>query len=374
MHAALDGRRDRRRRGRAPVPADGAGRRRCPAAGVTVVGVLPTHRRRGVLRSLMRAQLDDVHERGEPLAALWASEETIYGRFGYGLASLGLESRSRAPRRVRSGRSRPVGRVRLVDADEAARLIPPVYDAVQRVTPGMFERAPTGGRTGCSPTRRVPARRRPEALRRARASTASRRRTRSTGCTSRSGISAGDDSCGRHRGDRDHAGRDRVDLALPARRRLDADGPGAAPAASTIRCFSCSRGRTCARPTVSDGLWVRLVDVGAALSARSYAGDGAVVLEVRDEFCPWNEGRWRLGGAARPSAPTRTPTSRSTSPTSARSTSAASRSAGSRRRAGRGAHGGRGRAGGRAVPHRRGALVPGDLLSGSATIRPARGG
>ena len=58
-----------------------------PTAGVTVVGVLPTHRRRGVLRSLMRAQLDDAHERGEPLAALWASEESIYGRFGYGLAS-----------------------------------------------------------------------------------------------------------------------------------------------------------------------------------------------------------------------------------------------------------------------------------------------
>src|SRR5581483_5441497 len=52
-----------------------------PTAGVTLVGVLPTHRRRGILGSMMRAQLDDVHERGEPLAALWASEETIYGRY-----------------------------------------------------------------------------------------------------------------------------------------------------------------------------------------------------------------------------------------------------------------------------------------------------
>ena len=58
-----------------------------PCAGVTAVGVQPTHRRRGVLRSMMDAQLRDVHERGEPIAALWASEETIYGRFGYGLAS-----------------------------------------------------------------------------------------------------------------------------------------------------------------------------------------------------------------------------------------------------------------------------------------------
>ena len=43
---------------------------------------------------------------------------------------------------------------------------------------------------------------------------------------------------------------------------------------------------------------MRLVDVGAALSARTYAGDDAVVLDVRDEFCPWNEGRWKVEGGA----------------------------------------------------------------------------
>ena len=62
-------------------------------AGVTVVGVLPTHRRRGLLSRMMRAQIDDVHERGEPFAVLWASEATIYGRFGYGLASMTYEIR-----------------------------------------------------------------------------------------------------------------------------------------------------------------------------------------------------------------------------------------------------------------------------------------
>ena len=55
-----------------------------PTAGVTVVGVLPTHRRRGILTSMMRRQLDDTRAGGEPLAALWASEPAIYGRFGYG--------------------------------------------------------------------------------------------------------------------------------------------------------------------------------------------------------------------------------------------------------------------------------------------------
>ena len=60
---------------------------RCPCGGVTVVGVSPTHRRRGVLRTMMDAQLRDIHERGEPIAALWASEETIYWGFGYGIAA-----------------------------------------------------------------------------------------------------------------------------------------------------------------------------------------------------------------------------------------------------------------------------------------------
>jgi predicted N-acetyltransferase YhbS len=58
------------------------------AAGVTLVGVSPAYRRRGILRSMMRHQLDDVRARGEPLAILWASEGAIYQRFGYGLATL----------------------------------------------------------------------------------------------------------------------------------------------------------------------------------------------------------------------------------------------------------------------------------------------
>jgi predicted acetyltransferase len=59
-----------------------------PAAGVTLVGVLPTHRRRGILNQLMRAEIDAMVARGEPLAILWASEEAIYGRYGYGMATL----------------------------------------------------------------------------------------------------------------------------------------------------------------------------------------------------------------------------------------------------------------------------------------------
>jgi Predicted acetyltransferase involved in intracellular survival and related acetyltransferases len=85
------------------------------AAGVTVVGVLPTHRRRGILSQLMRAQLSDAHARGEETAYLWASEGTIYGRFGYGLASrVGKMTLPRSASRSRT--FEPRGVFRLVSA------------------------------------------------------------------------------------------------------------------------------------------------------------------------------------------------------------------------------------------------------------------
>src|SRR5579862_7414774 len=111
-----------------------------PCAGVTVVGVYPTHRRRGVLRSMMDAQLRDVHERGEPIAALWASEETIYGRFGYGLASWAGELK--VPHEWDAFAEPPAasGKARFVTPEEAVELFPPVYDRVRRERPGMMSR------------------------------------------------------------------------------------------------------------------------------------------------------------------------------------------------------------------------------------------
>src|SRR5687768_11364464 len=56
-------------------------------AGLTVVGVLPTHRRKGILNQMMRFQLQDAHAHEEPVSILWASEEIIYQRYGYGMGS-----------------------------------------------------------------------------------------------------------------------------------------------------------------------------------------------------------------------------------------------------------------------------------------------
>jgi predicted acetyltransferase len=112
-----------------------------PCAGVTIVGVLPSHRRRGLLRRMMDAQLRDIRERGEPIAALWASEETIYGRFGYGLASLSHNIDAER-RTVSVSRELPRdGSVRLVTHDEALAVFPRLYGRVARTRPGMIVRS-----------------------------------------------------------------------------------------------------------------------------------------------------------------------------------------------------------------------------------------
>ena len=111
-----------------------------PAAAVTLVGVRPTHRRRGLMSTLMRRQLSDVHEIGrEAVAVLWASEPVIYGRFGYGLAAYSADLR------VDSGlarmRATPDARVDLLAPDDALPAIREIHDALWPTIPGMIDRA-----------------------------------------------------------------------------------------------------------------------------------------------------------------------------------------------------------------------------------------
>ncbi len=114
-----------------------------PVAGVSLVGVLPTHTRRGILRQLMREQLDDVIARGEAMAALWSSEASIYSRFGYGSA---------APRSTwtidtanvqfkDSGISASGSTtMRMIEKDEALKLFPVVYEKCFTQQPGFMRR------------------------------------------------------------------------------------------------------------------------------------------------------------------------------------------------------------------------------------------
>jgi predicted acetyltransferase len=113
-----------------------------PAGGVTWVAVLPTHRRQGVATALMRHQLDDLHERGEPLAIMWSAESIIYGRFGYGIAAPVHEMNALKAQFAFRDDPGPVGSTRLVTRDEAAALFPPVYERVRTTRPSTLSRSP----------------------------------------------------------------------------------------------------------------------------------------------------------------------------------------------------------------------------------------
>ena len=156
--------------GGVPVRAVGARRARCAAP----ARPSSASRRRiaGVAcsASMMRAHLDDAHERGEPIAALWASEETIYGRFGYGPAAYAGEVRIPKEYVDYVAPSERSGRIRIVERDEALETFPPLWEALARARPGMFIRSPEWWelRALADPPDASP-RRRPEALRAARA-------------------------------------------------------------------------------------------------------------------------------------------------------------------------------------------------------------
>ena len=299
MHAAYDGEDVVGGAGAFPMRLTVPGGR-VPAAGVTVVAVLPTHRRQGVLRSLMRAQLDDVHARGEPVAYLWASEETIYGRFGYGVASL---AGSIELPRVRAGYALPLerqGRGRLVDVGEALELFPNVYERVAVETPGMFVRTRDWWE---SRVLADPEWRRGDGGEMARVLLEVDGRPDGYALYRlhpkfEQGVSVGYTNVIEALGASPQA------TAEIWRFLLDVDWVDRVkafllPVDHPLLFLLAEPRRLGLR--VGDGLWVRLVDVGAALSARAYGEGAPIVLEVEDAFCPWNAGRWRLepGGAER---------------------------------------------------------------------------
>ena len=270
-----------------------------PVAGVTWVSVLGSHRRRGVLRSLMLRQLDDLHERGDAVAALYASEAAIYGRFGYGRAADALSFRIPTHRSAfrPDAPADPRLRLRIARPAEVQPELEKVYNEIVTTRPGLYARSAglwgkvlrdgEEARGGMGPLRCVlveddggP---RGYALFRV-----------------KPGFTEWDVPDGE------------VHL-----RELFAVDPAAYAAVwrAVLDRDLCARVVAASRPVddpiahllveprvltsgVHDDLWVRLVDVGKALTARRYAAPVDVVIEVRDPVCPWNEGRWRLAADA----------------------------------------------------------------------------
>jgi predicted acetyltransferase len=267
---------------------------RVSAAGVTIVAVLPTHRRRGILRRLMRAQLDACRERGEPVAYLWATEDTIYDRFGYGLASLSADIDLQRDRsKFHKAAQRPV-RTALLPLKDAKARIAPIYERIAQATPGMFARSPDWweARTlADAPWRRGNAGELQCAVLELDSGATAYALYRLTPNFDR-GVQTGTihvaEAMGTSPEATQAAWRYVCDIDWMARvtaSLLPVDHP--------LLLLSAEPRRL--RFTLRDGVWVRLVDVKKALSARSYASGKSVVLEVRDEFCEWNNGTWRIG-------------------------------------------------------------------------------
>jgi predicted acetyltransferase len=271
-----------------------------PTAGVMAVGVLPTHRRRGALTALMRRQLADAHERGEPLATLYAAEGAIYARFGYGLASLAGDIEL-PKEHGRPWDDEPLGNARLLDSDEdVLEVMPGIYNRVQAETVGMFTRSHDWWQVRRLSQRPGSRGKRmnvvieldgvPEAYALYRIDFgASHMVTQSVVEVSEAvGTSP-----------RALAAIWRYLLAIDWVSQINAywlplDHP----------LFHWIREPRRMRFGVMEAVWARLVDVAAALSGRGLR-DGEIVLDVSDELCPWNQARWRVanGSAERTTAP-----------------------------------------------------------------------
>ncbi|MFJ8155914.1 GNAT family N-acetyltransferase [Streptomyces sp. NPDC094468] len=269
-----------------------------PVAGVTMVSVAATHRRRGVLTAMMRRQLDDVRERGEALAALTASEPAIYGRFGYDMAVQQLHAEidtSRVTLSVPAGtddvRLRYAGPADVLDACEA------VYAELVPLRPGMlarqpgWERAflvdPESDRDGASALQCVVAERDGRIIGYARFRTKlGWSPSGHDGTVVLEDLAALDPAS--------DAALWRFLFGIDLMSKLTLRGR---PVDDAWQYLVSDIRRCLTR--VRDMGYLRLVDVGRALAARTYQAPVDVVLDVKDAFCPWNTGRWRLTGDAK---------------------------------------------------------------------------
>jgi predicted acetyltransferase len=257
-------------------------------AGVTLVSVRADQRRRGVLTAMMRDLLDDAARRGEPFAALWASENPIYGRYGFGPAvpTLRLDV-ERAGARFRV--DAPVDEVVLVDHDEAAARFPAIHEAARRDRPVLFARSgpwwerelddPPDHRHGAGEKRFALLPDRGYAIHRLRSSWGD------------DGVPTGTvevlDLVALDPGAWASLWRFVIDTDLSSRTVA-----GRRPVDDPLPLLIDDAAR--AKPSSDWSLYVRLVDVPDALAARGYAADGAVTLRVHDPLRPTNDGTWRV--------------------------------------------------------------------------------
>lgn len=266
-----------------------------PLAGVSQVGVAGTHRRRGILRAMMTAGLERLHADGEPVAALWASEPSIYGRFGFGRAALTVSVTLPRPTALTAGSPGPDGTLDVVELPGGVDRLAPLHAAGLERRIGDFARDAVwwghrtvdlpSGRNGAAPLMAV--------------------------VHATDGVDDGYAlvQLKQHWGATGPAGEVHVREVVAAnpsaelslwRYLLDVDLSASThvrnlPLGSALLAAVVDLRR--AGTSLGDNLYVRLVDVPRALSERSFAAEVDLVLEVRDEALPPNAGRWRVTSA-----------------------------------------------------------------------------
>jgi predicted acetyltransferase len=270
-----------------------------PVAGVTWVGCLPSHRRRGILTKMMRHQLDDVAERGEALAILTASEAVIYGRFGYGLSTQAAWAKVPTSRGRFALVPEAGGHIRYLWGDERAKVIPAVFDQWRRTRPGSVDRNEGKWKTFLLDRERD-------------------RQGASSVFTvvheDANGIADG------YAWYRIRQGRDTGAVNTVVAREVVALDPEVEAAlwrflldldlADSLEAqvqpldsmlpWRLKDHRAYRITFVADFLWTRILDVPVALSARRYASEGSLIVDVVDEFRPDGaaNGRFRLDASS----------------------------------------------------------------------------
>jgi predicted acetyltransferase len=265
-----------------------------PAGGLTAVAVLPTHRRRGILTEMMRYHFDDVRRNGEPVSLLWASESVIYGRYGYGIASRYVEFEIDTRHAALRDDVVVLGDVEFAPKEEALGVMPDIYATAANQWPGFLSRT-TGDwallhrdfehwRDGMTANRFA----------------VYREDDRPLGYVRYRGKEQWVDG---------HADNEllvgelmgvtpaadaalwayilSVDLVTKIRARMR-------PPSELLEYLLAEPRRI--RTRTGDGVWARLLDVPAALTARRYPVHDRLVIEVADAFLPDVAGTFELVG------------------------------------------------------------------------------
>lgn len=281
------------------VPGPAGGLQIVPMDGLTWVGVHPDARRRGVLTRMMTDHLHRVHDRGEcAVAGLHASEPSIYGRFGYGCASLdvklslGRGTSLTAPTAIAEQADGVRTHIVTLSTTEGTAALHAAHVAIAGDVLGTVTRPDSKSESWFRDYPKARGSKEPRRLMLARVDdeitgyAVFRRDSKWD-----EGLSQGEVSVS------ELAARDHASLLALARRLVDLD----LTTKTTIWNRSVddpllwwAGGPRAAGLKASDALWLRLVDVPRALAERGYASPVDVVIEVLDEVCPWNAGRWRL--------------------------------------------------------------------------------